>query len=84
MVIHVLLAADRLALERPWRAWDFADALMVAMKLKQENWYEVERDLRCDIVERINESEPPVGLRSAEVWDIKEVHEWMQEDWMAW
>ena len=54
------------------------------MKLKQENWEEVERNLECYMVERIHESEPPMRLRSDEVWDIKEVYEWMQEEWVAW
>ena len=75
MVVHTLLAADRLALERPWRAWDFADALALTMNLKQEDWEEVELNLECYMVERIHESEPPMRLRSAEVWDIKDVYE---------
>ena len=62
MVFHVLLATDRLALERPWRAWDSAGALVLSIKIKQEDWDKVERNFECYTVEQIHESESPVGL----------------------
>ena len=38
MVIAVLLQADRMALERPWRAWYVADALTLTMRIGEVTW----------------------------------------------
>ena len=38
MVIAVLLQADRMALERPWRAWYMADALTLTMRIGEWTW----------------------------------------------
>ena len=46
MVIAVLLQADRMALERPWRAWYVADALTQTMRVGEWTWEEVVRALK--------------------------------------
>ena len=38
MMVAVLLQSDRLALEKPWRGWYFADALTLTMALGAEAW----------------------------------------------
>jgi hypothetical protein len=84
MVIHVLLAADRLALERPWRAWYFADALTLTMKLGNDAWAAVDTMLRDYLDERCREVEQLVGARSAELWSLKRVLEAVELAWSQW
>ena len=55
MAIAVLLQADRLSLEKPWRAWYFADALTLTMALGADAWAAVARTLREYLDERVRE-----------------------------
>ena len=73
MVVHVLLAADRFALERPWRAWYFADALTIAMKIGECQWDAVESVLRDYLAERCEEADSLVGARSSKVWNVADL-----------
>lgn len=86
MCIAVLLQADRMALERPWRGWYFADALTLTMKLGEGSWAEVEAEMMAYLNEeaetraRENQEGPmteaadeEVGRASTKVWDLAEV-----------
>ena len=46
MLVAVLLQADRMALERPWRAWYVADALTQTMRIGEWTWDLVIRSLK--------------------------------------
>ena len=46
MVVAVLLQADRMALERPWRAWYVADALTLTMRIGEWTWDLVVQSLK--------------------------------------
>ena len=46
MLVAVLLQADRMALERPWRAWYVADALTQTMRIGEWTWDIVARALK--------------------------------------
>lgn len=46
MLIAVLMQADRMALERPWRAWYAADALTLTMRIGEWTWEAVGKSLR--------------------------------------
>ena len=83
MVIAVLLQADRLALERPWRGWYFADGLTITMSIGENDWRKVERELRAYVV--VGGFGVQEGSRSSAVWDFaamgaRFLREWEQEE----
>ena len=55
MTVAVLLQADRLALEKPWRGWYFADALTLTMALGEEAWASVGKALRGFLMESVDQ-----------------------------
>lgn len=77
MLIAVLMQADRMALERPWRAWYAADALTLTMRIGEYTWEAVGRSLRSwiengglestqpRIIEEESGSSPPIRKTSS-------------------
>lgn len=54
MIVAVLMQAERMALERPFRAWYVADIVTLTMKLGDDGWRAVESALMNDIKTRIS------------------------------
>jgi len=55
MIVAVLLQADRLALERPFRAWYVSDVVTLTMKLGELEWRAVEGGLWSDVGRCVDE-----------------------------
>ena len=87
MLIAVLLQADRVALERPWRGWYVADVLTLTMKVGEANWEAATAALRGYLERDGNEEgddagdEVPINARSRGVWDVREELEDLLRQW---
>ena len=72
MLIAVLIQADRMALERPWRAWYAADALTLTMRITQYKWEEISVALREWVLEGGLDMPQPQIVE--EISDIKDTN----------
>jgi hypothetical protein len=86
MVFHVLLKADRFMLEKPWRAFYFADALVLTMRLPKTSWSAIGEKL----AEHLKNRTAPGALVKREsrlshaVWDLKRNLDWVNGAWDEW
>ena len=80
MMLAVLLQADRMALERPYRGWYFADALTLTMGLSEETWAMAAVGLMRYLANEGGQ-EIVVGSRSATVWDLEAALREFSKEW---
>lgn len=79
MLLSVLLQTTRMALEKPWRAWYFADVATLTMALGEPTWRAVEAALEGYLRERCAAGRASVGPGA--VWDLREAAERAAEEW---
>ena len=80
MMLAVLLQADRMALERPYRGWYFADALTLTMGLSEETWGLAAEGLMRYLMNEGGQ-EIVAGSRSATVWDLDAAVKEFRREW---